>query len=42
MTDDDIIQEEFMLGSNEEKKYLTQNGNGKKNLKKRHKQDELI
>lgn len=30
MTDDDIIQEEFMLGSNEEKNYLTQNGNGKK------------
>ena len=42
MTDDDIIQEKFTLGSNEEKNYLTQNGKGKKNLKKRHKQDELI
>ena len=42
ITDGDIIQEEFTLGSNEEKNYLTQKGNGKKNLKKRHKQVELI
>ena len=42
MKDDDVIQEEFTQGRNEEKNYLTQNGKEKKNLKKRHKQDELI